>query len=382
MPVTTSNIQTLLLNNDYPESAFDIQKQFSGKDLILYGAGESSHWFVEVVMKQYGFTPSLVLDRCFSSSDNTFEDIPAYHPEQFVPSRTQLAESVVIICSGRREIVKEICQQLSFLGYKNLLPLHDIYEIHTPCFQPSELINDGASYFSNQQKEILEAFELLEDQESRDVFFTYLKTHIERRPVEIPRRPREEQYFPTDIKLQKGYSSFVSCGAYDGDTVRQLNQQYGKVSELVCFEADPLIFQRLATYLGSVKSTLAEHVTALPCAVYSHEEVINFTEATGLGSRISHDGTLKVQAVALDNILPAFSPTMITMDNEGVELQALQGAEKTIRSNVPDLGICVYHAPNQVWEVPLYLNSLGLGYKFYLRNYTSFALETVLYAST
>jgi hypothetical protein len=72
---------------------------------------------------------------------------------------------------------------------------------------------------------------------------------------------------------------------------------------------------------------------------------------------------------------------MITMDIEGVELQALMGAEKTIRRSSPDLGICVYHAANQIWEIPLYINSLGLGYKFYLRNYTSFSQETVLYAT-
>ena len=69
------------------------------------------------------------------------------------------------------------------------------------------------------------------------------------------------------------------------------------------------------------------------------------------------------------------------MDIEGAELDALIGAEKTIRENVPDLGICVYHSPNHLWEIPLFLNNLDLGYRFYLRNYTSFMHETVLYAT-
>jgi FkbM family methyltransferase len=375
-----SDIQSLIEHNDYPQSVFDIAKELSGKEIILYGAGESSHWVIEVVMKQYGFVPSLVLDRCFSFGDN-YEGLPVSHPDEFTPSQLQLEKSVVIISSGKREIVEEISQYLRTLGFKNLLSLHQIYEIHNPFLQPKELFQDGGAYFLERKQDIVEAFELLEDEQSREVFYGYLKTHIERRPVEIARRPREEQYFPADIKLNRGYSSFFSCGAYDGDTVRQLNQLHGKVSEIICFEADPVLFQRLVSYLSDTKETLADLVLALPCAIYSHEEVTNFTEATGLGSRIKSDGTLKVQTVALDNILPISTPTMITMDIEGVELQALMGAEKTIRRSSPDLGICVYHAANQIWEIPLYINSLGLGYKFYLRNYTSFSQETVLYAT-
>ena len=69
------------------------------------------------------------------------------------------------------------------------------------------------------------------------------------------------------------------------------------------------------------------------------------------------------------------------MDIEGAELEALKGAEKTIRADRPDLGICVYHSPSHLWEIPLYLHGLGVGYRLYLRNYTSLTGETVLYAA-
>jgi len=68
------------------------------------------------------------------------------------------------------------------------------------------------------------------------------------------------------------------------------------------------------------------------------------------------------------------------MDIEGAELDALKGAENTIRESLPDLAICLYHSPSHLWEIPLFISSLG-DYKFHLRNYTSFISETVLYAS-
>jgi hypothetical protein len=69
------------------------------------------------------------------------------------------------------------------------------------------------------------------------------------------------------------------------------------------------------------------------------------------------------------------------MDVEGAEPDALKGAEGLIREHRPDLGICVYHAPDHIWEIPLYLHEMGLGYRFYLRNHTAFTQETVLYAT-
>jgi hypothetical protein len=101
-----------------------------------------------------------------------------------------------------------------------------------------------------------------------------------------------------------------------------------------------------------------------------------------MNSMISEEGESFIQCVALDHVIPGFKPTFISMDVEGVELEALKGAEMLIKENKPDLGICVYHAPNHIWDIPLFIESLHLGYKFFLRNYTSFVSETVFYATT
>ena len=84
----------------------------------------------------------------------------------------------------------------------------------------------------------------------------------------------------------------------------------------------------------------------------------------------------------LDDIAKDFEPTFINMDIEGAELNALKGAENLIKKNKPDLAISVYHYPRHIWEIPLYLKSLNLEYKFYLRNYTSFSYDTIVYATT
>ena len=68
------------------------------------------------------------------------------------------------------------------------------------------------------------------------------------------------------------------------------------------------------------------------------------------------------------------------MDIEGAELAAIKGAEKIIRENKPSLAVCVYHYPEQVADIIDQISKLNSDYHFFIRNYTGFLTETVLYA--
>lgn len=75
------------------------------------------------------------------------------------------------------------------------------------------------------------------------------------------------------------------------------------------------------------------------------------------------------------------TPTFIKMDIEGAELEALEGAKTTIVKNKPKLAICLYHKPDDLWKIPLYLKDLVPEYKFYIRHHGKVRWETVLYAT-
>ena len=98
------------------------------------------------------------------------------------------------------------------------------------------------------------------------------------------------------------------------------------------------------------------------------------------GSSIHPEGDSLIQCVALDDVVFDFAPTFITMDIEGAEIFALRGMRKIIERYHPKLAISVYHNPEHLWKIPLLLQEIAPDYKFYLRNYTSFSFETILYA--
>ena len=148
---------------------------------------------------------------------------------------------------------------------------------------------------------------------------------------------------------------------------------------MLCLEPDPRNFEDLKKNTLSVKNDI-DNLILLPLAVHEKNIQLNFEADNGLSSVITPNGNLLVQCIAIDSSFPDFAPTFISMDIEGAELSALKGMRETIKHNMPKLAISVYHSPEHLWEIVLFLHELVPEYKFYLRNYTSYSFETVLYA--
>ncbi|MDP2922782.1 MAG: FkbM family methyltransferase [Candidatus Omnitrophota bacterium] len=348
------------------------------KKIILYGVGAGFITFSVFVLRKYGLKAYIVLDRKFKAGDTHF-GIPGFSPLEYKPTNEEKENAVVVVAVGKSQFHEEIFNCLRKVGFKNVILSTDIYEYH--LLNPStELEKKGFNYYLDNRKQIMECLELFLDDLSREIFTRFIQTHMLKKPIQIPHHALEEQYFPRDINLSKGYSRFINCGAYNGDTIMQLNALFGKVDAIACFEPDLENFVFLTQYLCAKHNEIAKSIIAFPCGVFSHETQLRFAGGNEFNSMLSAKGESIIQCVALDHVMPGFKPTFISMDVEGAELEALKGAEMLIKGNKPDLAISVYHAPNHIWDIPLYLEILHLGYKFYLRNYASFS-ETVLYAT-
>jgi hypothetical protein len=117
-----------------------------------------------------------------------------------------------------------------------------------------------------------------------------------------------------------------------------------------------------------------------PCAVGGDNRTA-FIEGDYGSGVVGDSGGTAIQTVRLDDALASFEPTMIKMDIEGAERDALRGAENLIRRMKPDLAVCVYHYVSDYWEIPLLLAEFNPGYAFYLRAHSSCTMETVLYVT-
>ena len=71
----------------------------------------------------------------------------------------------------------------------------------------------------------------------------------------------------------------------------------------------------------------------------------------------------------------------IKYDVEGAEYEALEGSKNTVLRDRPVLAVSLYHRPEDLFRIPLYIHSLNPAYRFYLRRTKCLpAWEIMLYA--
>jgi len=178
----------------------------------------------------------------------------------------------------------------------------------------------------------------------------------------------------------------IDAGGCWGDTALYFAHKVGANGKVYSFEFLP---DNLKIYNRNLDMNpeLKRRVNLIENPIWSTAGNEIAIDANGPGTSLrpndsSHD-KMRFCTESIDHLVEAGQiekVDFIKMDIEGAELNALKGAEQTIRRFKPKLAITVYHSLNDFWEIPEWLESLGLGYKFYLRHFTIHSEETVLFA--
>jgi len=114
--------------------------------------------------------------------------------------------------------------------------------------------------------------------------------------------------------------------------------------------------------------------------VWHATEQLRFAAGHGEASQLAATGDTVVQAVALDDVLPAFEATDVKMDIEGAEPEALEGAQRLVARCRPRLALCAYHRPEHLWSLSAAIDEMRLDYSFFLRAHAHGGFDVVLYA--
>lgn len=72
----------------------------------------------------------------------------------------------------------------------------------------------------------------------------------------------------------------------------------------------------------------------------------------------------------------------IKLDIEGAELAALRGSTGIIARDKPKLIVCMYHKPQDMWEIPLYIHDVAPDYAMHIAHSSCGFTDTILYAAT
>ena len=281
-------------------------------------------------------------------------------------------ESVVVIASGSAHIIKD---QLMSLGIpeKRLI----IFTITMLNLNPTPY-----EYFSNQKEQIKKDIDMVYDQKSKDVFISLLnyKMTMKSKWLEEISDNEHDQYFDEIMNIGRD-ESFVDCGAYTGDTLDEFYLKYKKWNNYYCFEADKNVYGELVNH---IRACNYYNVTVYDKAVWNRKQELNFVKTGGGSSEVAFEkrkNVVTVQADTISDILGDKDVTIIKMDVEGAERQALEGAKAIISKQRPKLAISIYHSYEDFIYLPEFIKSLNIDYKIYIRHYRKMSdSETICYA--
>lgn len=186
------------------------------------------------------------------------------------------------------------------------------------------------------------------------------------------------QYFDDNVISHENGEVYLDVGCCNAGTLLDFREWCKDSYKFIyAFEPDNLSFLKCKKV---IESNLIKNVELINSGAWSCTDEVFFKSCGSGISTISKTGDTHINVVSIDEVLNGKKVTFIKMDIEGSELEALRGAKNTIINYHPKLAVCIYHKPEDIIEIPLFLKSLVSDYKFYIRHYTQSASETVLYA--
>src|SRR6185437_1077386 len=231
-----------------------------------------------------------------------------------------------------------------------------------------------------QADRVLLAENLWADDASRTEYFSQIRLRALGDAYGLPQPQDTESYILDDIFDVVADDIILDCGAFDGDTIRGLLQRKTTFGRIEAVEADSHSFARLVKYVASLTPELQKTIGLHHCAVGSHRGTVRFEDTGQDGSKVSALGDTVVDMVPIDVMFASKRVSMIKMDIEGGEYDALLGAANVVGRDRPILAICVYHSQEDLWRLPLLMHAMCPEHRLYLRSHGGDGIQTVAYA--
>ncbi|WP_296323020.1 FkbM family methyltransferase [Treponema sp. UBA3813] len=338
------------------------------KTLYIMGGGNTTQLFQEGLSREFFYNQ--IKGYTNSNSVNWGKEMfgkPCVGPESLAGQEDVL----VLINTPQPAFIKEMRKKLSELNIES-------------CLMEEAILK-------NHAKEVLEVYDMLFDQKSKDVYANMLWCRLKGEYPDCDLLTKDQYFCWNEFTNKNIGSVFVDCGAYVGDSMeRYIWNKDGVVDKIMCFEPDKNNYKAMQFRTERLKKewNLSDNkITLLPYGVsdISMEGVVQeYSANNGLGSKIiqgsSAEGT-SIKIVALDDVISE-RIDYLKADIESYEYKMLLGAEKTIKKYQPCVAVCIYHNSTDFYSIPLLLKRMMPEARMAVRHHSNTLADTVLYAWT
>jgi FkbM family methyltransferase len=346
-----------------------------GGEVVIYGSGTIARDLAVLAQKK-GLRIAAVIDA--NTSRTELAGRPIARPDEAAVQEFRALPLLVGIFNCNVD-VPALKSRLAQLGWSRIIDFPELHA-HWRGDLGDRYWLTARDFAAGHSAAIAEVDQLWADETSRELYRGMLRFRTRGDERGMGPSSVEDQYFAPDLPPWKTPLRLIDCGAFDGDTLREIDRRGLDVEAIALLEPDPENYRALLKALREVQGHRAFEAIALPCGAWSETRLLSFESDQGGGSALHASGRSVIQCLALDDALAGFRPNLIKMDIEGAETEALQGAQSLIRRERPGLAVCVYHRPADLWSIPRQIREWDLGYRFYLRLHRFNGFDAVLYA--
>ncbi len=361
----------------FPEPQGDLWQYLltTKKTIVMYGMGNGADKIL-AVCEHYGIE---IAD--FFASDG-FVRGHSFHGK-VVLSYSQMkekygAENVIILLSFASSLPDVL---------SNIKKIADECELYAPDVPVAGENLFNMEFAHEHADEIALAYSLLADEESRRTFENVIYYKLTGDIKYLFEIDADADVTYRKFVLSKNINTFFDLGAYNGDTVREL-LRYETPENIVAFEPDRRNFKKLSQYVADTDTQ--SNITAIKAGAWDKTDVLEF-DASGNRNAgfVSSAKSAKVRVDTVDNIVfggglmdfseeeisihgklpesPFHSVDYIKYDVEGAECEALDGSEKTIKTNSPNLLVSLYHRSEDIFRLIIKVHEMNPAYRLYFR---------------
>lgn len=334
------------------------------RPIFIYGMGDGAIKIMSVFKAK-----EITVSGIFASDDfvrgHSFEGFRVHKLSEI----EEMVEDFVVVlafAAGYQEIVDKV---------KEIASRHTLYVPDVPVVGRGLFTYE---YCTENADKLQQVYDSLADDYSRKVYANIINFKISGNIEYLSSVTTAKEEIYRKIIKPGLNETYVDLGAYNGDTIKELMEfTHGKYNAIYALEPDRKNFKKLTKFVDGMP-----RVYAYNAAAWSIDTELPFAAKAGRQSAITADSDNLVAARCVDSILGKRPATIIKMDVEGFEREAIWGSSRTISQYAPKMMVSLYHRNEDIFELPLLIKRLNPAYKLYIRHQLYIpAWETNLYAT-
>ena len=341
----------------------------SKKPVLIYGAGVYAFVLNSYLNALKINVQNFLVDE-LPPSQKSFSNVSIAKLEEFLPT---IGDYILLIGIAN---YPTILPKLAKKGISNyfILDVPDFLNIPKP-FLDYNFVEEKAPLFT-------EAYNLYEDDISKHTFIAAINTKITHEIKYLkPYVKYDNLYFPSSEFQISSKETLIDAGGYNGDTIFDfIKISNGRFNKIISLEPNYKMFLELKESIKNIE--LKKHIFPLMLGAWDTKTQLNFENTElNIDSKVSESGKNSIQVDRIDNIINSFDEklSLIKMDINGSEFNALKGCEKTIENHKPNIAVKM-HMKKDFYRIPMLLKKINPRIKLYLRQRNHFSLTLMLYA--